>query len=129
MRLTTFTLTMMTGLFSISCGSRLSPQIEVPAEYSQSGEYQQAFTAFWWNCAIVKSLDLAARCPATCTGTPPATAGCSAGAAAAESQIAELEKERGPERTKELLSRRVGEDDGYSHIQSHFPYGPRPEKP
>ena len=128
MRVASFLLALTTSLISISCGPRLTPRLEVPAEYSNSEQYRQAYTAFWWNCAIVKSVDLAAACPKTCSRTPAETAGCSAGGADAENQIAELEKKYGPERTQEILSLHIGEDDGHSLITPYFPYGPMPAK-
>ena len=128
-RAASFTLLLITSLVNISCGPRLAPRIQVPAEYADSEPYRQAYTAFWWNCAIVKSVDLAAACPRTCTATPAETAACSAGAADAENQIAELEKKEGPERTREILSFRIGEDEGHSRITPYFPYGPTSGKP
>jgi hypothetical protein len=127
MRVTPIALLLLAAL-AAGCGPRFAPRVEVPAEYSQSGQYQQAYTAFWWNCAIVKSVDLAARCPKTCRETPEETAGCSAGATDAENRIAELEKEHGPERTRQILSLRVASDDGHAQITPYFPYGPTAEK-
>jgi hypothetical protein len=116
----------LAGLISISCGPRLAPRIQLPADYQQrAAEFEAAYTAYWWNCTIVKSINLAAQCPTACSGASPAAA-CSAGASDAQNQIAELEKKYGQERTREILSRRVGEDDGHSKLGSHFPYGPKP---
>ena len=109
------------------CGPRLPVRI-APPNGLESVEYREAYTAFWWNCTILKSVDLNARCPFTCSGTPAATAGCRAGAVDAENQIAELEKEYGGARTREFLAFRIGEDDGYSKLQAYFQYGPTPEK-
>ena len=125
MRIAAVTLALAAGLLSVCCGPRLAPRIEVPAEQTDQTSYRDAYTAFWWNCAIVKSIDLNARCPNTCTGTPAVAAGCSAGATDAQNQIVDLEKKYGPERTREILSLRIGEDDGYSHLKSYFPYGPK----
>jgi hypothetical protein len=113
------------SLVGLSCGPRVAPRIEVPAEHTDQAAYREAYAAFWWNCAIVKSIDLGARCPNTCTGAPAAIAGCSAGAGDAETRIAELERKYGSARTRELLSMEIGEKDGYSNIQPHFPYGPK----
>jgi hypothetical protein len=124
-RFRAITLAMLAALVGSACGPRLAPRIQVPAEQTDQTAYRDAYTAFWWNCAIVKSIDLNARCPNTCTGAPAATAGCSAGAADAQDQIADLEKKHGPVRTREILSLRIGEDDGYSHLRSYFPYGPK----
>ena len=123
MRLGMVTVVLAT-LISINCGPRLAPRIEV-ADDTQ----RQAYTAFWWNCVIVKSIDLAAACPATCSTTPAATDSCSAGARDAQNDIAALEKKYGPERTREILSLRIGEEEGHAQIQPYFPYGPTPEKP
>ena len=116
-------LALLTILVGVSCGPRLSPRIETPDE-----PQRQAYSAFWWNCVIVKSVDLTAACPSTCSASPESASACSAGATDAQNQIAELEKKYGPERTQEILSLRIGEDDGHSHIAPYFPYGPRPEK-
>lgn len=123
--LATTVLIFAAGLFSVNCGPRLAPRIQVPAEHADQTAFRDAYAAFWWNCAIVKSIDLSAQCPNACTGTPAATAGCSAGAADAQDQIADLEKKHGAPRTREILSLRIGEDDGYSHLGSYFPYGPK----
>ena len=128
MRSAAFTIALAISLLTIGCGPRVAPRIEVPAEYSNSDQYREAYTAFWWNCAIVKSVDLAAACPRTCSETPAETAGCSAGAADAENQIAALEKEHTPERTREILSLRIATDDGHSQIARYFPYGPKSDK-
>ena len=128
LRLRTITLAMLAALVSINCGPRLAPRLEVPAEYAGETAYRDAYTAFWWNCAIVKSVDLDARCPSTCSRTPAENAGCSAGAADAQSRIAELQTKYGPERTREILSFHIGEDNGHSQITSYFPYGPTPDK-
>ena len=127
--MTSITIALITSVISISCGPRFAPRLEVPAEHAQSNSYRQAYTAFWWNCAIVKSVDLAAACPKTCSKTPAETAGCAAGGADAENQIAELEKKYGPERTQEILSLRIGEDDGHSHVTPYFPFGPTSARP
>lgn len=119
MRDTALTMIAITSLVSISCGPPLSPRIEVIDEAQR-----EAYAAFWWNCVIVKSVDLTSACPSTCKETPAAANACSAGAADAQNQIAELEKKYGPERTQEILSTRVGEDGGHSHITPFFPYGP-----
>ena len=140
--LKTLALAMIASLIGTSCGPRLPLRIEVPTEYqrqpaeltpppngdSEQVRYRQAYEAFWWNCTILKSVDLEARCPFTCSGTPAATAGCRAGAEDAENQIAELEKKYGRQRTQEFLAFRIGEDAGYSKIERYFPYGPMPEK-
>jgi hypothetical protein len=125
MRNATFMLTLLTIVPGVSCGPRLAPRIEIPADQTDQAAYQQAYTAFWWNCAIVKSIDLGAPCPRACANTPAETAACSAGAADAENQIAELEKKYGPVRTRELLSVEIGEKEGYSNIRPYFPYGPK----
>ncbi|HJU41921.1 MAG TPA: hypothetical protein VJ691_03870, partial [Vicinamibacterales bacterium] len=119
---TSFMLALLTSLVGISCGPRLAPRIET-ADESQ----RQAYAAFWWNCVIVKSVDLTAACPSTCSSSDAASA-CSAGAADAQNQIAELEKKYGPERAQEILSLRIGEKDGYAQIAPYFPFGPTPEK-
>jgi hypothetical protein len=124
----TITLGILVALLLLGCGPRLAPRIEVPADQTDQTAYRDAYTAFWWNCAIVKSLDLTARCPSTCGEPAAATAACSAGAMDAQNQIAELEKKYGPERTREFLSFRVGEEEGHAKIRPHFPYGPQREK-
>jgi hypothetical protein len=107
-RFRAITLAMLAALVSSTCGPRLAPRIQVPAAQTDQTAYRDAYTAFWWNCAIVKSIDLNARCPNACTG-------------------AQGETKYGPERTREILSFRVGEDDGHARIRSHFPYGPQRE--
>lgn len=107
------------SLLTIGCGPRLAPRIEALDE-----SHRQTYTAFWWNCVIVKSIDLTAACPSTCSASTAAAPACSAGAADAQNAIAELEKKYGPERTREILSARIGEEDAHSRITSHFPYGP-----
>ena len=127
-RLTATTVAILVSLVGINCGPRLAPRLEVPTDQTDQTAYRDAYTAFWWNCAIVKSLDLAARCPSTCGESAAATAACAAGAMDAQNQIAELQKKYGPERTREFLSFRVGEDEGHAKIRPHFPYGPQREK-
>lgn len=135
-----FAFALIATLVSSGCGPRLPLRIKVPAEHqpreltpppggnSEPVRYEDAYTAFWWNCTILKSQDINARCPFTCSGTAAATTGCRAGATDAQNQIAALEKKYGRTRTQEFLSLRVGEDDGYSRIGPYFPYGPTPEK-
>lgn len=137
-----FAFALSASLISAGCGPRLSLRITVPAEYqdqsaelttppdgdTERGQYREAYTAFWWNCTILKSSDTSARCPFMCSGTAAAAAGCQDGAVDSENQIAALEKKYGPARTREFLALRIAEDDGYSKIRSHFPYGPSREK-
>ena len=124
-----FTLLFVASLVAIGCGSRLGPRISVPAEQANAEQYRRAYAAFWWNCAIVKSIDLGAACPSTCEAAPAETAAYSAGAADAENQIAELEKNEGPDRTRELLSLRIAEEDAHARITPYFPYGPTSGRP
>jgi hypothetical protein len=126
-RLQGFVVVVIAALCVSDCGPGLPLRI-VPPNGLESVEYGEAYTAFWWNCTILKSVDLNARCPFTCSGTPAATAGCRAGAVDAENQIAEIEKKYGRPRTQEFLAFRIGEDEGYSKIQRYFPYGPLPER-
>jgi hypothetical protein len=124
----------------IGCGPRLPYRINVPSEFRQdppgwippNGEpervrYASTYEPFWWNCTILKSQDLDARCPFTCSGTPGATRGCGDGATDAENAINRLVEKLGKDRTKALLERRVREGSGYSKIKSRFPNGPERE--
>jgi hypothetical protein len=130
------------GLVTIACGPSLPLRVAIPREYQhqppdlvpppngevESVRYEKAYTAFWWNCTIVKSRDLAGQCPFLCNGTPAAVAGCGAGATDAENRIAKLERRYGGERTQEYLVSHVRDSDGYSNIRSYFPDGPVADK-
>jgi len=123
-----------------ACGPRLPFRVDVPSEFQQdppgwsrpNGEpervrYANAYEAFWWNCTILKSQDLEARCPAICSGTPGAAAGCGAGGTDSSNAIAALVKEHGSARTKQLLEARVRDADGFSRIKRYFVNGPQAE--
>jgi hypothetical protein len=88
-----------------------------------------AYEAFWWNCAIVKSRDLNARCPSSCSGTNGAALGCGQGGTDAETDIYDLIKRYGEPRTQQYLQRLVREAGAEAKIRaSYFTDGPVTEK-
>jgi hypothetical protein len=80
--------------------------------------------AFWWNCAIVKSRDLKARCPLTCSGTPGAALGCGQGGTDADNDICDLVRRYGESRTQQYMQRLVREAEAETKIGAYFPEGP-----
>ena len=125
-----------------ACGPRLAQRDEVPTEYRlqprelippQNGEpervrYRTAYEPFWWNCVIVKSRDLNARCPFVCSGTPAAAGGCADGGTDAENSIAALEKQYGPARAQAYLRVLVTKSKAHDKITPYFPDGPVAEE-
>ena len=124
---------LMTG-----CGPHLAPHAGLPSEFHQqypeltpppSGEpegvrYRHAYDAFWWNCAVVRSRDLDARCPMTCSGTPAATYGCSQGALDADGDIDDLIERYGRPRTQSHLQALVRRSDVAAKMNGYFADGP-----
>jgi len=118
-----------------ACGPDLEPRSTPPANLTPlnpppNGEpepvrYRVAYEAFWWNCAIVKSRDLNARCPALCSGTTGAAPGCGQGATDAENDIDDLIRGYGESRTQQYLQRLVREAGAEAKIRaSYFTDGP-----
>lgn len=128
---------LLISLVPAICASRplaISCRVIVPEEYRRAppgwaapdGEpealrYRKGYEAFWWNCAILKGLDLDARCPCMCSGTPGTSAGCADGARDAERQIQKLIKEYGRERAQQLLRILSDDPEGAEKIEPYFP--------
>jgi hypothetical protein len=123
-----------TNPLSISC------QVRVPTEFQQdppgwispTGEpesvrYKESYEAFWWNCVMMKAVNLESRCPFTCSGTPAATYGCSDGAIDAERQIKQLLKVHDKMKVKDYLQTVASNQEGKEKIKSYFPDRPRAE--
>ena len=131
----------LVSLCVAGCSSHLSPHIGVPAEYKHqpsalmpppNGEpevvrYRKSYEAFWWNCVIVRSRDVDARCPSACSGTPAAVAGCGQGSGDADTDISALVSRKGSSWTQEYLKAFVQKSDGYEKIRAYFPDGPKAE--
>ena len=121
-----------------ACGPRLSPHVRVPAEIRnqppeltpapngqpESVRYRVAYEPFWWNCVIVKSGDLSAHCPTSCSGTPAATLGCADGANEADQAVSALRKRHGDVRTKEYLKTLTEKSNALEKIKPYFLNGP-----
>jgi hypothetical protein len=121
----------------VSCAPNLGPQPLVPEEYRRSQlvangspesvRYRQAFEAFWWNCAALKGVDLDARCPFACSGTPAATYGCGDGEQAAREAVARLVAREGQTKAQAILRARVSRSDAQRALKLYFPNGPEME--
>jgi hypothetical protein len=103
-----FTTALIGAAFVMACTNHLPYRVRIPDEFKQdppgwirpNGEserqrYKNTYEAFWWNCAILKSSDLAARCPFVCNGTAGAVAGCGDGSTDATNAIQSLHKNLG----------------------------------
>jgi len=75
----------------------------LPTSEPEMARYKKSYEAFCWNCIMVKSGNLEARCPFTCSGTPGATNGCAEGATYAENKLLGLIKTHGAEKVKVYL--------------------------
>jgi len=123
-------------LVSIGCaGPHLEPRSTPPRNLPalnpppngqpEPVRYREAYEAFWWNCAIVKSRDSSARCPSACSGTNGAALGCFQGGTDAENDIYNLVRRYGGSRTQRYLQRLVLESGAEAKIRSsYFTGGP-----
>jgi hypothetical protein len=122
-------------------GPLLVCRVHVPKEYQvtpfdppPNGEpepvrYSVAYEAFWWNCVVVRSRELGARCPFLCNGTPGATAGCSDGATAADEEIDGLLKTYDEPRVRKYLKSLAASPEASEKMRHYFGEGPRVENP
>jgi hypothetical protein len=131
-------------LLAVSCSTHplsISCQVHVPYEFQQNspgwksltGEpesvrYRVSYEAFFWNCVMVKAVDLRGRCPFMCSGTPAATYGCSKGAKDAEREIKQLLADHDATRVRKYLRFVAASPEGKEKMAPYFPSGPRTEK-
>jgi hypothetical protein len=99
-----------------------------PTGESEAARYTKAYKAFWWNCLRVKSQNLQARCPLTCSGTPGATYGCSAGACAAEARLQSLLSRATPTEVQSYLAKAAFTPEVERDMGGYFPDGPQEER-
>jgi hypothetical protein len=120
---------------------KLSYQVSVPDQFKTdppgwippNGEpehvrYSKSYEAFYWNCIMVKSKDLQARCPASCSGTAAATFGCFNGGWAADNQVVQLLEAHSAEQVQEYLQTVAARQETIDRIKAYFPEGPQPER-
>ena len=136
-----FILAVCVSPWIVGCGPHLAPHARVPSHYQHQPpelvpgpigqperiRYRVSYDAFWWNCAIVRSRDLDARCPFMCSGTNAAAAGCRQDSADADDGISALVKRYGRSRTRDYLNSLVLKSNGFEKIKSYFTNGPRVE--
>jgi hypothetical protein len=89
-----------------------------------SQRYKVSYEAFWWNCVLLKSKNLNARCPFTCNGTPAETAGCAQGALDADNDIGALVERFGPAQSGGYLRSLARTPDAHSKLEPYFGAGP-----
>jgi hypothetical protein len=120
---------------------RLSCQYDVPSEYrtdppdwtppngvSERLRYAKGYEAFWWNCIMIKSIDLKARCPFICSGTPAATSGCAAGGGNASNQVDDLLNRYSSDQVKSYLQSIAATREAREKISDYFSDGPQAER-
>jgi hypothetical protein len=122
-----------------ACGKQridLAPNMEIPREYREtslrpppngepeSTRYKVAYQAFWWNCVFIRADNFSARCPATCSGTPAATAGCVAGADDADDAICKSSNRYGEREVIRYLRSLARRPDSLEKLRAYLPDGP-----
>jgi len=98
-----------------------------PTGQSEAIRYRIAYEAFWWNCVAVKSIDLDARVPFVCNGTPAAVAGSTDGTKDALRQIDGLLKRYSESEVKEYLKSIASTEEAVKKMKPYF-NKPRSEK-
>jgi len=104
------------------------PEWKSPTGESEAERYLKGYKALWWNCVLVRSGKLSARCPRFCSGTPGASAGCSDGVLNADNQIHSLVSSHSNEIIAKYLRKFVDGVDPQEKLNGYFKGVPREEK-
>jgi len=132
--------TILMAWLSTQSSPHLAPRPDVPPEFiptadpatwldvePESQRYKVSYEAFWWNCALLRSQNLRAKCPFTCSGTPAETAGCAQGAVDADDGIGALVKRYGASRSREYFQQLARTPGADAKLEPYFGTRPVPE--